>query len=124
MTPEQFAKATPRPWVVAIEHSPAVSIGYRTQIWGAGDLGRPVASTIYPLATASWRAEDEANAAFIIEAGNAYERDHETVRVLVEALEAIAKFQLHPSDTPALGFIGCQDLARQALALAARGEEK
>ena len=42
--------------------------------------------------------------------------DLRRIEPLIEALGAIARFQLHRSDTPAIGLEGCQKLAQQALA--------
>ena len=59
---------TPLPWSVAL---PGERVAFpECHITGAN--GRPVSTTIYPLAPANWRSEDAANAEFIVRACNAY----------------------------------------------------
>ncbi len=49
-----------------------------------GANGRPVATTIYPLAKSDWRSEDEANARFIVQACNAYDTLLAALKELLE----------------------------------------
>ena len=62
-------KHTPLPWRIA---EPGERVAFE-EVHVTGANGRPVASTLYPLAKSFWRAEDEANACFIVTAVNAHE---------------------------------------------------
>ena len=75
---------TPLPWRTA---RAGERIGFAdAHITGANR--RPVATTLYPLAKSDWRAEDEANARFIVQACNAHDELLAACRLAIPELEA------------------------------------
>lgn len=79
--------ATPLPWTLS-ENRIAP---WKTFIEGAN--GRPVADTVYPLAKPDWHTEDEANAAFIVQACNSYDAMKEAIEKAIEHSEWRTKVQ-------------------------------
>ena len=112
-------KHTPTPWRTA-------QLGERIafpNVHITGANGRPVASTMYPMAKSDWKAEDEANACFIILAVNA----HANLLEALERIELLIRLAEFPSDEwiaagRQLAELGV--LVRDAIALARKKEEE
>ena len=104
---------TPIPWRTA-------QLGERIafpDVHITGANGRPVASTMYPIAKSDWRAEDEANARFIILAVNSFDALLAACKyTLDEALAPIERFQFAADRSAAIG--RAYNLLKDAIALA------